>query len=171
MDVRQLLGPRFEELAGAHVGGEIPLTNTVLNRVVADALRAKPDGPVESAEVRVAYGELSVRLRLRRPAFAPAITIAARVERQPDLPHSPVLVLRWRLPGLGALAALAGPMVALFNATPPGVRVDGELLYIDLARVLEDRGVRDLLDHLALLNVEPREGALLIRFEGRVRQV
>ncbi len=168
MDVRQLLGPRFEELAGAHLGGEIPLTNNLLNRIVADALRAKPDGPVESAEIRVTYGELSARLRLRRPAFAPAITIAARIERQPELPDSPVLVLQWRLPGFGALAALAGPFVAIFNAAPPGVRIDGDRVFIDLARLLEERGARDLLRHLRVLNLDPRDGALLVRFEARL---
>jgi hypothetical protein len=165
--LRQLLGPRFEELAGAHLGGEIPLTDNVLNRAVAEALRRKPDGPIESAEIHVAYGEVSARLHLRRPAFAPAITVAARIERQPDLPRSPVLVLRWRLPGLGALAALAGPMVALFNATPPGMRVEGDLAFIDLARLLEDRGLRELLDHVRVLHLEPLQGALLIRFDMR----
>ena len=169
MDVRQLLGPLFGELAGAHLSGEVPLGERLLNRLVADALARKPDGPIESAEIRVAYAEASARLRLRRPAFAPKITVTARVERQPELPASPVLVLRWRLPGLGALAALAGPVVAIFSAAPPGVRVEGDRLFIDLARLLEDRGLRELLEHLVLLHVEPQEGALLVRFEGRVK--
>lgn len=167
MDVRQLLGPRFEELAGAHLAGEFPLTDNVLNRVVDDALRRTPDAPVESAEVRVSGGEVSARLRLRRPAFAPPITVAARVERQPVLPQSPVLVLRWRLPGLGGLAALAGPVATLFSTAPPGVRLEGDRIVIDLARLLDERGLRDLLDRVSLLNVEPREGALLVRFEAR----
>ena len=30
-------------------------------------------------------------------------------------------------------------------------------------------GLRELLEHLVLLHVEPQEGALLVRFEGRVK--
>ena len=167
MDVRQLLGPRLEELAGAHGSGEIPVSERLLNRLVAD--RLGPEAPIESAEIRVSYGEVSARLRLRRPAFAPKITVTARVERQPELPGSPVLVLRWRLPGLGALAALAGPVMTMFSAAPPGVRVEGDRVFLDLARLLEDRGLRELLEHIVLLHLEPQDGALLIRFEGRVR--
>jgi hypothetical protein len=168
MDVRQLLGPQFEELAGAHIGGEIPLTDHVLNRLAAEALRANPDAPVESVEIRVTGGEITARLALRRPRFAPPITVAARVEQQPELPFSPVLALRWRFPGLGALAALAGPLVAAFSNTPAGIRVDGDIVLIDLAAALEHRGMRHLLDHVRSLRVEPREGAVLVRFETRV---
>ncbi len=78
------------------------------------------------------------------------------------------LGLRWRLPGLGALAALAAPLVGIFSHAPPGVRLDGDGVYIDLARALEERGMREVLNHVSELRVEMREGALLIRFVARV---
>jgi hypothetical protein len=50
--MRRLLGSRFEELAGSRVDAELPLTNTVLNALIAERLRAS-DTPVQQAEVQV----------------------------------------------------------------------------------------------------------------------
>ena len=61
MDVRQLLGPRFGELAGAHLSGEVPLGERLLNRLVADALaRIRDyDFPVSLNDVTRVYFERS----------------------------------------------------------------------------------------------------------------
>src|SRR5687768_12083680 len=116
-EVRRLLGPRLQEVAGARVSAEIPLSEALVNRLVDEALRTASDGPVEAAEVQVRDGgELAVRLRLRRPSFAPPIIVMLRIEQQPRLPDSPTLGLRWELPGMGLLAKLAGPVLRIFKA-------------------------------------------------------
>ena len=167
--MRRLLGPRLEELTGAHVSGEIPLTEAVLNRVIAERLAAS-ETPVESAVLQVrAAGELFVRVKLRRPAFAPPVIIGARVEQQPDLPRSAVLGLQWWLPGLGALAALAAPALSFLKAGPPWLTMDGQRLLVDLARLLREQGAAELLTHLSSLHVGTREGAVLVRFALDVR--
>jgi hypothetical protein len=167
--MRQLLGPRLEELTGAHVGGEVPLTETVLNSIIAERLAAS-ETPVESAVVQVrAGGEMFVRVKLRKPAFAPPVMIGARVEQQPDLPRSAVLGLQWWLPGLGVLAALAAPALSLLKAGPPWVTVDGQRVLVDLARLLREQGAAEVLTHLSSLQVGTREGAVLVRFALDVR--
>jgi hypothetical protein len=115
--LRQLLGPQFEQLTGAKMHGEVPLTEAVINAVIAERLRAS-ETPIESAEVQVRNdGELFVRLRPRR-SFLPAIIVGVRIEQQPDLPNSAVVGLRWWLPGAGALAALAAPVLGFLKAGP-----------------------------------------------------
>jgi hypothetical protein len=165
--MRRLLGPRLEELAGARVQGEIPLTQPVLNQLIDERLRAS-DTPVDTAEVQVrANDELFVRVRLRR-SFVPAVIVGLRVEQQPDLPRSAVVGFQWWLPGMRALAALAGPVLAFLNAGPPGVTVDGQRVLVDVARLLRDQGADEILAHLTALRVGTREGALVIRFELHV---
>lgn len=165
--IRQLLGPRLDELAGAHLHGEIPLTEAVLNTMIGERLRAS-DTPVAAAEVRVRPdGELFVRLTLRT-SFLPAVIVGARIEQQPDVPRSAVLVLRWWLPGMGALAAVAGPVLGFLKAGPPWVTLDGQHVRVDLARLLREQGAEEILAYLASLRVATREGAVLVAFELRV---
>jgi hypothetical protein len=162
--MRRILGSRFEELTGARLDGELPLTNTVLNALIAERLRAS-ETPVEKAEVQVrAEGELFARVQLRR-SFLPAIMLGARIEQQPDLPRSAVVVFRWWLPGAGALSMLAGPALAFFKAGPPWLAVDGQHVRVDLATLIRDRGAGEILPYLKSLRVGTREGALLVRFE------
>ena len=165
--MRRLLGPRFEELAGARLQGELPLTDMVLNTLLAEKLRAS-DTPVEKAEVQVRpENELFARVQLRR-SFLPAIIVGARIEEQPELPRSAILGFRWWLPGAGALSKLAAPALALFKAGPPWLTVDGQRLRVDLAKLLRDQGAGEILTHLAALRVDTRAGALVVRFELRV---
>ena len=165
--LRRLLGPRLEELAGARVQGELPVTDVVLNTLIAERLRAS-QMPVDKAEVQVrANDELFVRVQLRR-SFVPPVIIGARIEQQPDLPRSAVLELRWWLPGMGALAALAAPVLSFLKAGPPWLTVEGQHVRIDLAKVLRDQGAEEILAHLASLRIGTRDGALLVRFELQV---
>jgi hypothetical protein len=166
--IRRLLGPRLEELAGAHVRGEIPVTELVLNTLIAERLRSSPS-PVETAEVQVRpEGELFVRVRLRRPSFIPPVMVGLRIEQQPDLPRSAVLGLRWWLPGMGALAAFAGPVISLLRAGPPGIAVEGERVLVDLRQILHAQGFGEAMDLLRSLRVGTREGAVVCAFEVEV---
>jgi hypothetical protein len=163
--IRQLFGPRLEQLAGARFEGEIPLSEAVLNALLVERLQAA-DSPVESAQMQIRRdGELFVRVRLRRPSFAPAVIIGLRIEQQADLPRSTVLALRWWLPGLGLLAAFAAPALAFLKAGPPWLVMDREHLLVDIARLFRDQGAEDLLTYLSDLHVTTREGAVLVRFK------
>ncbi len=165
--IRRLVGSRFEELAGARLEGELPLTDAVLNTLIAERLGAS-NTPVEKAELQVRpEGELFARVQLRR-AFLPAVIVGARIEQQPDLPRSAIVGFRWWLPGAGALSVLAGPVLAFFNAGPPWLTVEGHHLRVDLARLLRAQGLAEILDHLSSLRVDTRAGAVLVRFEFQV---
>ena len=85
--------------------------------------------PIREARARPIPGDrFSVRVT-PRSAFLPSLTVRLDIERQPSL-GSPVLVLRLAtLAGLFGLAAAAFPIAQML---PPGVRMDGELIHVDL---------------------------------------
>jgi len=167
-EILRALGPGLREVSGASLSGEIPLSNALVNRLVAEALRRQPGSPVESAEVTVeARGALAVRVRLRTPGLVPPFTVLLWIERQP-VPESPRLVLRWEPAGLGLLMKLAAPVLGWFKKERAGITIEGQYLFIDVADAIRRQGAGDLLEHLRSLRVDTREGRLVVAFEVRV---
>jgi hypothetical protein len=162
---RRFLGPRLESVAGAHVAGEIPVSETALNRIIAEKLQTS-NGPVMSAELQVrAHDELAVRIRLRRPSFAPTIIVTFYIERQPAPPASMELVMKWSLPGMGLLKPLVAPVLSFFKKTPPGIRVDGDRVVVDFATLARERGAGALLEFVTGLRIATRDRELVVSFD------
>jgi len=165
---RRLLGPRLEAVANAHVSGEIPLSEAALNRIIAEQLQTS-NGPVTAAELQVrGHDEIAVRVRLRKPSFAPTIIVTFHIERQPSPPASMDLVMKWSLPGMGLLAPLVAPVLSFFKKAPPGIRVEGDRLIVDFATLARDRGLGALLEFVTGLRVTTRDRELAIGFDLRV---
>ena len=163
-----MLGVDLRELSGTAVSGEIPLRNDLVNRLIAQRLAASPS----AVSVRVDAQDddnLGVELSMRAGTMMlPAVRIAARIDRQPDPPHSPILGLRWSLPALGPLGLFAAPALNWLKALPPGVHADGDRIEIDIAALLRSQGLGELLPFLSKLRVHTRRGAVLVQFELRI---
>ncbi len=130
--LHQLLGFEMQDLQGAHVSGEIPLTDVLINRVIAQRL-ASSESPVSAVVIEPSDNDCVVAHVRMRARLVPPLTIDLRITHQPQLPDVPVLVLRWSLVGLGPLARLASPALGLFDLLPRGIRVEGDLIGIDLS--------------------------------------
>jgi hypothetical protein len=148
---------RAADVAGSRAAVDASMSEALLNRAIAE--RLPPGGAVRDVQVRVGAGEALVTVRLERPRFIPPVTATVRIERQADLPAAPRLVLRLGLPaGLGMLAGFGA---SLFTTLPPGLRLEGDRLTVDLAHLLDAQELRWVLRYL---------GSLLVTFEpGRVR--
>jgi hypothetical protein len=166
--VRSALGLDLEErdLAGGVVSGEIPLSNAAVNRLIAKQLQSGR-GPVTAARVE-ALGDdrLTVELQVRAPI--PPIRIVASIEQQPVFPGPAMLGIRWSMPGLGPLAMFAGPALAFLKTLPPGIRVDGDWLDVDVAAMLRSRGLGDALQYITTARLRTRAGTFVLQFELRV---
>lgn len=164
--VERLRASGLRELAGARVTATIPIGDHLLNDVIAASLPAS--GAIREFTVHPqAENRLGVRVKLARPEFLPAITATLAIERQPELPDTPLL--GFRVTGLPGLLALAAPVLSLRTMLPPGVRLEGDRLTVDLASLLEQHGQRELLRHLERLRVTSEKGRLLIEVEAGVR--
>ena len=165
---RMLLGTNFEQLAGGHVSGELPLTDAVVNRVIADKLGGS-SGPVTAVHVHAQDGDtLHVDLALQGVPMISSVPITARIDQQPVLPHSPVLGLTWSLAGLGALARIAAPFVARVKTLPHGIRIEGDRVLVNVADILRAQGQEEALRYVTGLQVHTRDGQIRVQFELRV---
>jgi hypothetical protein len=166
--LRDLLGTDLQHIAGASVSGEIPVSESVINRALAEQL-SQSGAPLSGLRLEAHEADaMTAYVTLRRPSFVPSLRVMLRVEQQPRLPDAPILGLRWTLAGMGLLTRVAGPALALFNALPPGIHVVGDRLLVDLRRLSESQGVGDLLRYVSRLQIGARAGVVVIRFELRV---
>ena len=164
----RLTGIELHELAGSAVGGEIPVSTDVVNRLIARRM-ATVQGPIAGVRVEAHEGQrMTVTLSLRGRSLIPAVTIAAEIEQQPQFPHPAVLGLRWSMPALGPLARFASPALAYFKALPRGIRLEGDRLGVDLGELLRAQGLGELLGYVTRLRIETRDGGFLVRFEARL---
>ena len=161
--LRQQRAAGFADLAGGQGTLVLPVDDRLLSRLIAS--RIPPSWPVKELTLRAAAGnQLVVRLKLTK-AFLPTFTLRLMIERQPVLPASPVLVLRIVSDGV---AALAGTLMRFLPPLPPGLRLNGDLLSINLATLLDQYGAGEALAYLTLLELTTTEGRLVVSARAAV---
>ncbi len=156
----------FPDLAGSEGQGTFRVSERLLNTMITEQLR--DSAVVRELHVSPRAGDrLGVRLLLAKPSFLPAISLEVIIEKQPSLPGDPVLVLT--LSGLGGLLRFAGPAAAMFNVLPPGVRMEGERVFVDIRAALAPHGLTSVIDYVQEIRVTTEEGRLVVSFKAGVR--
>ena len=160
--LEQLRSNGFREIAGARLAADIPIPARLINDVVASTL--PPNAPVREVQIRPESGDqFSVRI-FPKAAFLPFLTLKLGIERQPEFPDFPVLVLRMKtMGGLFGFAAAAFPIGKML---PPGVRLDGERILVDMRAMAAQRGMAELLDYVRRLTVNSDDGRVLVHIEA-----
>jgi hypothetical protein len=158
----------FADLAGSRATVDLAIPQALINQAVAGALTGS-EGRLRAVTVAIHPDyRFHLDLQLSR-GFIPSIPVEAVIDRQPELPGSPVIVFRWRLL-LRGLAALAGSAASFFKVLPAGVRMEGDNLFLDLRPLLDRAGASDLLPLLSELSISTREGLLDVHLVARVPQ-
>jgi hypothetical protein len=164
--LRDIAGGNLQELSGATVAAELPLTNAVVNRLIGEQL-AGTSGPVSAVQVDALDDDtFSAQVSLRAKMI-PSLRILARIEEQPE-PHRAVLGIRWSMPSLGPLGLLAGSALSFLKTLPRGLRAEDDRLLVDVAELLRAQGLGDLLPFISKVRIHTRRGAFVVKFEMRV---
>lgn len=162
--LQSLRSTGFHDLSDARLSATVPVSERLINQIVAATLPTSL--PVREVHVHPENGNaFSVRLT-PRSGLLPSLTVRLEIERQPDLPGSPVLVLR--MATMGRLFGLATAAFPLDQLLPPGVRADGNLFHVDLRALAAQRGAADMLDYVKQLSVTTNEGRVVLDVEARV---
>jgi hypothetical protein len=164
--VAQLQASGFQDVAGTRLSARVPVSGALLNQIIADALRGT-SAPVRSVRVRPLAGERFEAVVTTSMPFVPPLTVHVAVDQQPRFPASPFLVLRWSF--LGGLGAIASRFVgALEGRLPPGIRLDGDRIVIDIAAIVRRSGRADVVDlvrYLTLLEIHTVDDRAVIEVE------
>ena len=162
--LQHLRNTHFQDLGGTRVSAAVPISERLINEAVAAQI--KPGLPVRQVAVTPLAGDaFSVRI-LPRAALLPSLTVRVEIIAQPQMPASPVLVLR--MATMSGLFAFAGGAFSLERLLPPGVRLDGDRILVDLAALARQNGAADLLEHLASIKVNTQPGKVVVTAEVAV---
>jgi hypothetical protein len=161
---RERTGLDLGEFGGSTLAGEIPVTEALVNRLLAQKLAQHAQ--IGSLRVQAQPNDSVAIQVVPRARLMPPVNITARIERQPEFPANPVLLLRWSMPAAGPLALFAGPMLSYFKAMPQGIRMDGDRVAVDLRELLRSRGLDDVVGFVRKLEVHTRPGGFVLRVEA-----
>jgi hypothetical protein len=157
--LERLQQSRFADLKGTHASVHVPLSERLVNELVAASLPR--GGAVREARVHPRGGNrLDIHIKLARPAFLPPLTVGAVIERQPEFPHSPEIVLR--LTSLPGVMALAGGAAAFFNVLPAGIRMQADRVLVNIAELARQHGRADALELIRRLHVTTEEFSVVV---------
>jgi hypothetical protein len=155
----------FRDLAGARVSARIPVARSLVNALVARAL-AGSSAPVKTVDVQPQEGDrLNVTVAVSWP-FVPALTIGVTIERQPAFPESPILVLHWSL--LGGLGAIASKFVSALDRLPPGIRLDGQFIVLDIPVLAAGSPAAAALRYVRKMEMHTTEGRVVLEVDLEV---
>jgi hypothetical protein len=162
--LRQQQTAGFPAFSGTHVAAVIPVSAAFLNQLAAQAL---PSGaPVSDIDIDPQPDNaLRIRFRIARAPVLPPLAITLRIERQPQFPDSPVLVLRLASSALTILATAASHF---FQVLPPGLRFDHNLLLVDIGELLRLRGAAQWLQYVRSIEVTTAPGTVLLSVRASV---
>lgn len=155
----------FADLAGATASLTLPLSDRFVSRLITSHLPAS--SPVRELEVCAEGGnQVVLRVRVARLSFIPRVRVKLLIEQQPVLPSSPVIVFRIVSEGL---AALAGTALRFLKVLPPGVHLDGDMLQVNIAQLLANYGLADVVAYLTHLEVTTAERRIVLVARAAVR--
>lgn len=156
----------FPDVAGAEASATIPLSDRLVTRL---ALEGKPpSAPISELDLRALDGNrFTARVKVSKPAWVPPMTLTLHIERQPRFPEDPILILR--LAGPGGLLSLASGAMKFLNVLPPGVRMDGDLVFVNLATLAANNGGGEFLQFVTGLEVTTEPGWFVVRASGGIR--
>ena len=156
--MQRLRSDHFSELAGSRASIALRVSDRLVSRELAQQI--PPTVPIRDLDI-VAHPDnmIAVRLRLTKPAFLPPIHLRLAIERQPELPSSPVLVLALVSQGVAGLIATA---LKFADVLPPGVRfVDGRFV-VDFGAILARHNAAEVLTYLTSVKLTTEEGRFII---------
>ena len=163
--LRRQLADGFPDVRGAQAALTLPLSERLLNEVLAETIPRSAH--ITDLQVTPeASDRFTVRFRLGSSALVPRLKVILAIDRQPELPAFPVIVLRLETTGL---MTFAGPVLRGLNALPEGITVKEDRIHVDLRALADRRGLGAYIDYLDQLRVNTVSGAVVLTAHGRIR--
>jgi hypothetical protein len=161
---RQLLASGFSDMPGTEASLILPISKQLLNEIIAAAL--PPSVPVRDLDVTPLDGDrFLVRGRLGSSAFLPSLRLHVAIDRQPELPESPVLSLRVESTAVMSLTRAVLRMMTL----PDWIHVEQDRIHVDLRALLDRHPLLPYVSYIDRLRLNTTEGTVVLSMHARVK--
>jgi hypothetical protein len=160
--VANLQASGFRDLPGARVSLHVPLTRGLLNRLIADAMNGSK-APVRAIDIVPRAGDRFEALVTLTWPLVPPLTVTFEVDRQPQFPASPLLVLRWSF--LGGLGLFASRFLGSVGRLPDGVHLQHDRLVVDIAVLAGPTPAGPVLNYLKTLELHTVDDRMVVDIE------
>lgn len=159
----QVISGGLSGVSGAEASVTLPISSRLLNDLISAAL--PPSAPVQNLEVTPLDGDrFLVRGRIGSSSLLPPFQLTVAIDRQPEFPAFPFLVLRLESAGLRLLAGLVLRKISM----PSWIQIEFDRIRVDLRSLADQNGVARYVDYVEQLNVKTIAGTLLLSLRARV---
>ena len=142
----------------------LPVSKRLLNEVVTAALPVS--SPIRELDVTPLDGDrFFLQGRVGSSPILPPFQFNVAIDRQPEFPDVPVLVLRLESMGLRLLAGLVLRKVSM----PSWVHVDRDRIHVDLRVLADQNAVGQYVGYIEHLRVNTVPGTLMLSLRARIR--
>ena len=162
--LQSLRSTGFRDLSDARLTATVPVSERLINEIVATTLPTSI--PVRGVHVHPEAGDAFAVRVSPRSGLLPSLTVKLTIHRQPSIPEVPVLVLR--LATLGGLLGIAAAALPIAQMLPPGVRLEGEYVQVDLRTIAAQQGFADVLPFVRALRVTTEPGRAILHLDAAV---
>ena len=157
------LGAGLPGLSGSAAHITMRVADALLNQILAATL--PPHAPVRAVSVAARAGNAIDVTIAPKAALLPRVQARLEIDKQAILPDDPVLALRVT-GGAGILLGLASSFLAA--SLPPGVRIDGGLVLVDVRAMAAAHGQSASLRYARTLHVAVDDGVFVITMDAAV---
>jgi hypothetical protein len=152
---QRIIRNHFSELKGTALDASVPLSQSLVNELLAEALR----GNKSIASLRASiHSQNRVSLDVKTTLLPWPLALKLRLDKSVDLAsYSSPKLRAWMENN-----RLLGSLGALFNAFPEGIKLYGDQVVIDLGMFLRDPEQRKLLSLVKSVDIRTEEGKVIL---------
>lgn len=157
---QKLITNDFSDLKGTTIDASIPVPEYLINEIIEALLRGNKN--IASIQVSM-HPQNQVSANIKTTLLPWALNLRLRLDKEVDLAsYSSPKIRAWLENN-----RLLGSMGALFNALPPGIKLYGNQVVVDLGAFLQP-DQKKYLDLVKFIGINTAEGKLILDVRAAV---
>ena len=152
---QRIIRSNFSELRGTVVDASIPLSESLINELLAEVLRGNKNIALLRASI---HAQNRVSLDVKTTLFPWPLNLKLKLDTSVDFASYASPKLRAWMEN----NRLLGSLGSLFNALPQGIKLYGEQVVIDLGVFLHTPEQRKLLALVKSVDIRTEEGKVIL---------
>ena len=158
---QKIINNNFSELQGAAVDALIPIPQTLINELIAATLKGNKN--ISSVRASV-HPQNKISLDVKTTLLPWPLNLKLKLDTSVDLAsYSSPKIRAWMENN-----RLLGSLGSLFNALPPGIKLYGDQVVIDLGAFLRTPEQRRILELIKTVGIRTETGKLILNVKVKI---